>query len=97
MKKEIVNYLLVCGIRPHIKGFNYLYRAIEMTMENGNVLPKVTKVLYPQIAKEFDDASPRVERAIRHSIQTAKKDYKYMSNGEFIAKASLVISLVGNK
>lgn len=92
MKKEIVNYLLVCGIRPHIKGFNYLHRAIEITMANDNVMPKITKALYPQIAKEFNDTCPRIERAIRHSIQTSKKDYKYMTNGEFIARASIVIS-----
>ena len=92
MKKEIVNYLLECGIKPHIKGFNYLHRAIEITMANDNAMPPVTKILYPQIAEEFNDASTRVERAIRHAIQTANQGYKYMSNGEFIARASIVIS-----
>ena len=92
MKKEIVNYLLVCGIRPHIKGFNYLHKAIEMTIENGGIMPKITKVLYPEIAEEFNDTYSKVERAIRHSISTAKKEYRNMSNSEFIAKASIVIS-----
>lgn len=92
MKKEIVNYLLVCGIRPHIKGFNYLHKAIEMTIENGNILPKITKVLYPEIAKEFNDTYSKVERAIRHAIGQSKKEYKNMANGEFIARASIVIS-----
>lgn len=97
MKKEIVNYLLECGIKPHIKGFNYLHRAIEITMANDNVMPPVTKILYPQIAEEFNDTYTRVERAIRHAIGQSKKEYKNMTNGEFIARASLVISLVGNK
>lgn len=43
MKKEIVNYLLECGVRPKLLGFAYLCRAVEMTIENGCVLPKMTK------------------------------------------------------
>lgn len=92
MKKEIVNYLLKCGIRPNLKGFGYIHRAIEMTIDNGNVLPQITREIYPAIAREFNDTASRVERAIRHSIQSSYKS-AYMTNGEFVAKAAIDLNV----
>lgn len=91
MKKEIVNYLLSSGMKPHLKGFRFLHRAIELTIENNNILPSMTKVLYPQIAKEFNESISKVERSIRNSIYTSK--VKNMSNSEFIALAAVEIEL----
>lgn len=91
MKKEIVNYLLVCGIRPNLKGFRFLYRAIEITIENNNILPKIYNKVYPTIAEEFNESASKVERAIRHSIKTSKENN--MTNSEFIATAALSISI----
>lgn len=89
MKKEIANYLLSSGMKPHLKGFRFLHRAIELTIENNNILPSMTKVLYPQIAKEFNETASKVERAIRNSIRHSK--IGNMSNNEFIALAAVEI------
>ena len=35
------------------------------------MLESVTKLLYPTIARKFDTSPSRVERAIRHAIETA--------------------------
>lgn len=89
MKKEIVNYLLGCGIRPNLKGFRFLYRAIEITIENNNIL-QICSEIYQTIAEEFNESASKVERAIRHSIKTSKENN--MTNSEFIATAALEIS-----
>ncbi len=42
-----------------------------MTVEDMNKIHAITKVLYPSIEKMFDTPTPRVKRAIRHSIEVA--------------------------
>lgn len=90
--KKIVDYLLSCGIKPQIKGFRYLYNAIELTIKNNNELPQVTKILYPTIAEKYNDTPSKVERACRHSISVSNKDFKHMTCGEFIAKAAISLN-----
>ena len=92
MEKKIVKYLIKCGIRPNLKGFMYLHKAIEKTINNGNVLPSVTKEVYPAIAREFNDTASKVERAIRHAIKTSY-NHAYMTNGEFIANAVIDLNV----
>ena len=55
----------------HIKGYQYLRRAIIKAIIDRDIINSVTKELYPQVAKDFDTTSPRVERAIRHAIEVA--------------------------
>lgn len=59
------------GVPAHIKGYRYLRRAIELVIENPAYQDKITCMLYPDIAKEFDTTAFRVERAIRHAIEAA--------------------------
>lgn len=59
------------GIPAHIKGYQYLREAIRMVMENNDVINRITKELYPGIAKRFDTTPSKVERAIRHAIEVA--------------------------
>ncbi len=59
------------GVPPHIKGYQYLRKAIIMCVSDITVLDFITKQLYPDIAKMFNTTSDRVERAIRHAIETA--------------------------
>ena len=59
------------GVPAHIKGYQYLRVAIEMTVQNGEYINAVTKLLYPDIAKSFKTTPSRVERAIRHAIEVA--------------------------
>lgn len=59
------------GIPAHIKGYQYLRTAIILSVENPELIHAVTKQLYPNIAKSYKTTSSRVERAIRHAIETA--------------------------
>ena len=69
------------GIPPHINGYLYLKEAVSLVLENPEILQKVTKSLYPGIAKKFDTTPPRVERSIRHAIETVwnREDIQHIS------------------
>ena len=42
-----------------------------MVVEDNDVINRITKELYPGIAKKFNTTPSKVERAIRHSIDVA--------------------------
>ena len=59
------------GVPAHIKGYQFLRRAILMSIEDPDLINSVTKRLYPDIAKACGTTASRVERAIRHAIEVA--------------------------
>lgn len=59
------------GIPAHIKGYHYLREAIMLSIDDEEMLESITKRLYPSVARRFDTTPSRVERAIRHAIETA--------------------------
>lgn len=59
------------GIPAHIKGYHYLRHAIILAINDDEMLESITKLLYPSVAAHFDTTASRVERAIRHAIETA--------------------------
>ena len=59
------------GVPAHIKGYQYLREAIIIAVNDMDVINAITKVLYPQVAKNFGTTPSRVERAIRHAIEVA--------------------------
>ena len=42
-----------------------------MVVENPDSINRITKELYPGIARKFSTSSSKVERAIRHAIEVA--------------------------
>ena len=71
LEEQVTAMLHEIGVPAHIKGYGYVRRAIMLAVEDMEVLSAVTKVLYPDVAKEFSTTSSRVERAIRHAIEVA--------------------------
>lgn len=65
---EIIHNL---GVPAHIKGYHYLRTAILETAMDRTLMDSVTKRLYPLVAKQYNTTPTRVERAIRHAIETA--------------------------
>lgn len=58
------------GISPANKGYECIYEAILLILENKEILHGITKELYPNIAKILNTTPSRVERSMRHSIET---------------------------
>lgn len=68
---DITHILHEVGIPAHIKGYNYLRTGIEEMYYSASLQGKITKELYPLIARKYSTTSSRVERAIRHAIEVA--------------------------
>ncbi len=71
LDEQITNLFLTLGIPAHIKGYQYLREAVHMVIDNRDVINRITKELYPGIARRFDTSASKVERAMRHAIEVA--------------------------
>lgn len=71
IEEKVTNIIHDVGVPAHIKGYQYLRKAIIMSVNDMDMLNSITKILYPEIAKQFQTTSSRVERAIRHAIEVA--------------------------
>lgn len=71
LETAVTNVIRETGIPASISGYYYLKEAITMAVKDQQVLNLITKVLYPSIAKKFNTTPSRVERAIRHAVETA--------------------------
>lgn len=67
----ITRYLLQLGIQTNIKGYHYLRTAITIGVNDIKILDSITKHLYPTVAKEHNTTPQRVERAVRHAIESS--------------------------
>lgn len=61
------------GITASIKGYHFIRKGVMMVIENKDAILSMTKGLYPDIAKEYNTTAGKVERAMRHAIETAWK------------------------
>ena len=71
MRDDIVNVLLSIGIPARVKGFTYIYDAMELFDTDPYYSDGKICALYADIAKKRGTTQSRVERAIRHAFETA--------------------------
>ena len=71
LEADVTSIIHEIGVPAHIKGYQYLRDAIMMSVDDGEMLNSITKMLYPTIAKRHKTTPSRVERAIRHAIEVA--------------------------
>ena len=71
MKKKVTKVLRELNVSPALKGYEYIRTGIVMVLEDKKLLKSITGALYINIAKEHDETPARVERAIRHAIETS--------------------------
>lgn len=69
--KEITEFLHALAVPANIKGYAYLREAISLSLRGSCPARYVTKELYPAVARRFGTTPQRVERSIRHAIETA--------------------------
>lgn len=70
----IRDFLRKAGIPPHLKGFAYLEKALQLELAGGKGPLALTKHIYPFIAKTFGTTDLRVERDIRNAVAAAWND-----------------------
>lgn len=71
IEETIKMLLLEIGIPANLNGYSFLSYAICLLVEQNKISGKITKELYPAVALKFGSTVSRVERAIRHAIDTA--------------------------
>lgn len=71
VESQVTKIIHQIGVPAHIKGYQYLRTAILLTVNDGEIINSVTKILYPTVAKQYHTTTSRVERAIRHAIEVA--------------------------
>lgn len=59
------------GIPSHIRGYQYIKDGIHIIYKNNHAISYITKDVYPEIARKYNTTPTRVERAIRHAIETS--------------------------
>ena len=95
-KIKISEALVAIRIYPNLKGYKYIIEAVKIFKDSGDSL-RITKTIYPEIAKKYNDKNARIERAIRHAINIAEQknyadsypwkhsSFYHYTNSEFIA------------
>ena len=80
LQSTISTLLHSLGVPSHIKGYEYIREGIGLMYNDPSMLGAITKEMYPKIASINDTTSSRVERAIRHAIETSwnRGDYDLM-------------------
>lgn len=66
----IQKLLMQIGIPANMLGFSYIVTALEIIAINPDYLNNITKGLYPDVAEKCSSTPARVERNIRHAIET---------------------------
>jgi len=59
------------GIPSSLLGYEYLAYGIGLALNERELIHRITKGLYPAVAKHFGSTPSRIERAIRHAIEAA--------------------------
>ncbi|MBU3154834.1 sporulation transcription factor Spo0A [Clostridium estertheticum] len=68
---QITSIIHEIGIPANLKGYMFVREAINMVVNDIDLLSSVTKELYPLVGEKFNTTASRVERAIRHAIEVA--------------------------
>lgn len=71
LNERVRGAVLTLGISAHLKGYQYLVEAVSLAALEPERLDRLTKDLYPAVAERFGITPSKVERAIRHAIETA--------------------------
>ncbi|MBP3607933.1 MAG: sporulation initiation factor Spo0A C-terminal domain-containing protein [Treponema sp.] len=84
LEKYITKIIQEIGISAGILGYSFLRKAVHLVINDQNILNAYVKSLLPAVAKEFNTTPKRVERAIRHAIDTAwRKDMNAVNSALF--------------
>ena len=70
-EKSVVLLLKKIGVPPHLKGYEFIKKAVLMVLKDGSLIHYITKDLYPSVAQEHKTTASKVERAIRHAAEVA--------------------------
>lgn len=71
ISEEITKILHQLGIPAHLFGHNYLREAILMVVHDRSLATKLSKAVYPVIARKYGKSAASVEKAMRNALDIA--------------------------
>lgn len=71
MRERTEDLLLRLGFAPHLEGFDYIVDAVELVLNDPDVMRKITTRLYPVVGKRHNVNYKSAERAMRTCIDKA--------------------------
>lgn len=92
LEQAISGFMLELGVPAHLRGYQYLRSAVEMCVEDMELVGSVTKLLYPDLAKMHKTTDQKIERAIRNAIEVSwergngtlfEELFGYSNSGEY--------------
>lgn len=86
MQKKIANTLLLLGIPINHLGYPYLKEALSILVNDSMAIHSMGKSIYIPVAEKFDTTDKKVERAFRHSIESAHATGTEFYSSFFIKK-----------
>lgn len=66
---KAADLLVRIGMRPNLKGYQFLRTALKLCLKDKEELDGITKRLYPSVAKKHATTAGKVEHDIRHAIE----------------------------
>ena len=70
-KKNINSDLSFIGISSSQKGYQYLCESILIAIKQPKLLKSIKLLILPKVAKTFDVKVESIDRAMRHSLESA--------------------------
>ncbi len=71
LERTISDFMLELGIPAHLRGYQFLRSAVSMCVKDMELVGSVTKLLYPDLAKQYQTTDQKIERAIRNAIEVS--------------------------
>lgn len=73
LERQAITYLSILKISPSINGYHYLKSCFKKICHDSSKKFKVNKVLYPEIAEEFNVENNLIDRSMRHAMRMSFK------------------------
>ena len=70
LEQAISELLSKAGVPPHFKGYLYLRDCIGLVARDFDRLGSIMKTVYPIVAERYQSTPQKIERTIRHAIET---------------------------
>lgn len=86
LETRVTSIIRNFGISAQLKGYGFLRSAIIHAFNDITMIDMLTKKLYPTVAREFSTTPSRVERNIRHAIETIWNEDNYDLIKEYFSR-----------
>ena len=68
LERVVTSMMIQIGIPAHLSGYKFIRTALIAVVDRPELFSSLTRILYPEIARQFSTTASCVERAIRHAI-----------------------------